>query len=376
MNNLLQLFQSAETEMNQYHFERKEIIRSLIVALLAQVHAVLLGPPGTGKSRIVRDICRRVMGQYFEWLLTRMTTPEELFGPMSLKALEHDQYRRITTGKLPEAEIAYLDEIFKGSSAILNTMLGVLNERVFHNNGQPTQLPLQMVVGSSNELPEDREELGALWDRFLIRHVVYPIKDQSMFMKMLTVDKSPVPSVNIQAQDLEQAQQEVTQVDLSEIYPVIASLRSQVNKLGIAVSDRRWHDAMNVVQANAWMNGHGRADSGDLDILQHVLWDNPEQRTDVAKAILTLVSPFDQEAQDILDEGMEAYQVAMAAPEDEQTQAGLEASKQLKSLIGRLEKVRDQAAQAGNPCRRAEEGVATLKSQNQEVFRECLKVEV
>lgn len=376
MNNLLQLFQATEREMNQYHFERKDIVRSLVVALLARVHAVLLGPPGTGKSRIVRDICQRVKGQFFEWLLTRMSTPEELFGPMSLKSLEQDEYRRITTGKLPEAEIAYLDEIFKGSSAILNTMLGVLNERIFHNDGQPTKLPLQMVVGSSNELPEDREELGALWDRFLIRHVVYPIKDQTAFMKMLTVDKNPTPSVFISAQDLAQAQQEVVQVDLSEIYPVIASLRSQVNKLGIAVSDRRWHDAMSVIQANAWMNGHTKADSSDLEILQHVLWDSPEQRTDVAKAILTLVSPFDQEAQDILDEAMEAYQAAMSAPEEEQTQAGLEASKQLKSLMGRLEKVRDQAQQAGNPCRRAEEGLVQIKAQNEEVLRECLKVGV
>ena len=149
----LDLFRQIESELNADHVERRPMIRGLLVGLISRQHSALLGPPGTGKSRLVRDVTSRVTGRYFEWLLTRMSTPEEIFGPVSLMALQQDSYRRVTTGKLPEADIVYLDETFKGSSAILNTLLSALNERIFHNDGQPMQLPLQMVVGASNELP-------------------------------------------------------------------------------------------------------------------------------------------------------------------------------------------------------------------------------
>ena len=155
-------FLTIEQEMNQSHFERTDVIRSLNVALIARQHVILLGPPGTGKSRLTHDLCRRILGRYFEWQLTRMSTPEEIFGPHSLQGLQQDRYRRIATGKLPEADVAYIDETFKGSSAILNTMLAAMNERVFFNDGQAVPIPLQMLVGASNELPEDREELGPL----------------------------------------------------------------------------------------------------------------------------------------------------------------------------------------------------------------------
>ena len=367
------LFMALESELNTEHIERRPVIRSLLVGLISRQHAVLLGPPGTGKSRLVRDVCSRVGGNYFEWLLTRMSTPEELFGPVSLKALENDSYRRITTGKLPEAEIGYLDECFKGSSAILNTLLGVLNERVFHNDGQPTPIPLQMAVGASNELPEDREELGALWDRFLLRHVVDYIRDQADFTRMLTLSARPAAQTQLTLGDLAQAQQEALQVDLSAILPTVVALRSEVQKIGVMVSDRRWHDAMTVVRANAWLNGNTAADENDLDILQHVLWSEPEQRATVAKTVLMMVSPFDQEAQDILDDAVELYHAAINAPEESQTQAGLEANKALKSAAKRLHTIVEKAEDAGKPCRRAEQGLQDVAMWGQEVLTKCLR---
>ncbi len=367
------LFTALESELNTEHIERRPVIRSLLVGLISRQHAVLLGPPGTGKSRLVRDVCSRVGGNYFEWLLTRMSTPEELFGPVSLKALENDSYRRITTGKLPEAEIGYLDECFKGSSAILNTLLGVLNERVFHNDGQPTPIPLQMAVGASNELPEDREELGALWDRFLLRHVVDYIRDQADFTRMLTLSARPAAQTQLTLGDLAQAQQEALQVDLSAILPTVVALRSEVQKIGVMVSDRRWHDAMTVVRANAWLNGNTAADENDLDILQHVLWSEPEQRATVAKTVLMMVSPFDQEAQDILDDAVELYHAAINAPEESQTQAGLEANKALKSAAKRLHTIVEKAEDAGKPCRRAEQGLQDVAMWGQEVLTKCLR---
>ena len=150
-------FLAIESELNAIYFEREEVIRGLLIGLLTRQHVLLLGPPGTAKSMLANDICSRIGGRYFHWLLARTSTPEELFGPISLKALEADSYRRVTTGKLPEANIAFVDEIFKCNSAVLNSMLSVLNERLFFNDGAPVEVPLQMAVGASNELPEDRK---------------------------------------------------------------------------------------------------------------------------------------------------------------------------------------------------------------------------
>ena len=185
MNELRNKFLAIEKELNRDYQERRDVIRGLLVGLLSREHVLLLGPPGTAKSALAEDLCNRIGGRYFRWLLARTSTPEELFGPVSLRALEQDSYRRVTTGKLPEATVAFLDEIWKANSAVLNTMLSVLNERLFFNDGQLVKVPLEFAVGASNELPEDREELGALWDRFLLRYLVGYIRDLRNFETML-----------------------------------------------------------------------------------------------------------------------------------------------------------------------------------------------
>ena len=129
---------------------------------------LLIGPPGTAKSALARAIAQAFSGNYFERLLTKFSTPEELFGPVSPKALEQDKFSRVISGKLPEAEFAFVDEVFKANSAILNSLLTLVNERVFHNDGAPIKCPLVTMFGASNELPEGKE-LEALFDRFLLR---------------------------------------------------------------------------------------------------------------------------------------------------------------------------------------------------------------
>src|SRR5439155_7200 len=151
-----ELLRSIRDELGQIFLERDELIDGALVALLAAQHVLVIGPPGTAKSMLADEVCRRLTGaRYFQWLLTRFTTPEELFGAVSLKALEQDDYRRLTTHKLPEAHIAFLDEIFKASSSILNTILTVMNERRFHNGREVTEVPLLTLFAASNELPED-----------------------------------------------------------------------------------------------------------------------------------------------------------------------------------------------------------------------------
>ena len=143
-------------ELKQMFLERAELIDGALAALLSSHHLLIIGPPGTAKSMLADELCRRIEGaSYFQWLLTRFTTPEEIFGAVSLKALEQDDYRRVTSHKLPEAQIAFLDEIFKSNSSILNAILTLINERLFHDGKAITRVPLLTLFGASNELPEE-----------------------------------------------------------------------------------------------------------------------------------------------------------------------------------------------------------------------------
>src|ERR1043166_4602481 len=172
-------------ELQQMFLERAELIDGALAALLSAQHVLIVGPPGTAKSMLADELCRRISGAtYFQWLLTKLTTPEELFGAVSLRALEADDYRRVTTHKLPEAHIAFLDEVFKANSSILNAILTLINERRFHNGRDVLDVPLITLFGASNELPEE-DELQALYDRFLLRFVVDYIADDFRFLRML-----------------------------------------------------------------------------------------------------------------------------------------------------------------------------------------------
>src|SRR5271170_7126366 len=172
-------------ELNRSFLERSELIDGSLCALLSASHVLIIGPPGTAKSMLADELCRRIDGaEYFQWLLTKFSTPEEIFGAVSLKGLEQDDYRRVTTHKLPEAHIAFLDEIFKANSSILNALLTLINERLFHNGRERITVPLITLFGASNELP-DEEELTALFDRFMLRFMVDYIGEDFRFLKML-----------------------------------------------------------------------------------------------------------------------------------------------------------------------------------------------
>src|ERR1044072_8655044 len=226
-------------EIRQMFLERRDLIDGALSALLCSQYDLIIGPPGTAKSMLADEICRRIEGaNYFQWLLTRFTTPEEIFGAVSLKALEQDDYRRVTSRKLPEAHIAFLDEIFKANSSILNAILTLINERVFHNGKEVTAVPLLTLFGASTELPEE-EELTALYDRFLVRFVVNYITEDFRFLRMLE-SQSQATRTALTLSELRELQEYVRNVVIpSHIYRSIADIRRELNKKSIQASDRR-----------------------------------------------------------------------------------------------------------------------------------------
>src|SRR3954453_1051179 len=192
--------------------ERDDEIDLVLTALLAREHVLLVGPPGCAKSLLLDAVMRWLGGKVFSCLLTRFTTPEELFGPVSVAGLKADEYRRITAGKLPEADGCFLDEVFKGSSAILNPLLRILNERTFDNGGDVVPVPLRLCVAASNEWPAQQEngkELAALFDRFLLRKSVRPILSQTGRQRLLWHrDHAPKLSTSITPAELDHAHSE------------------------------------------------------------------------------------------------------------------------------------------------------------------------
>ena len=366
-----------EQELTAQFLERREPIRGLLVGLLARQHVLLLGPPGTAKSELARAVCSRVAGaQWFYWLLGRTSTPEELFGPVSLRALEQDSYRRVTAGKLPEAHVAFLDEVFKANAAVLNLLLAVLNERIFHNDGTQTAVPLITAVGASNELPEDLEELGALWDRFLLRYVVDYIRDPRHFERLLTLPPRQAGGTAITLDELAAAQVEVQAVDVRAVVPTVVALRSTVAGMGIRVSDRRWRQSLSLVQAHAWLEGRTQATADDLEILTAALWDSPEQIPQIRQAVMAAVNPLDQEALELLDQATEIHARAMAAPEEKATEVGMEANTKLKRINERLATLRSQARETGRSTARIDEVAQRVATMQREVLARCLGITI
>ncbi|NJD33228.1 MAG: AAA family ATPase [Betaproteobacteria bacterium] len=225
--------------------ERGQCVRLCLLAALAGEHSLLIGPPGTAKSELARRLHSVFRdARYFERLLTRFSVPEELFGPLSIKALEEDRYERHTDGFLPDASIAFIDEVFKANSAILNALLTLLNEREFDNGAGRQRCPLISAIGATNEVPED--EVGeAFFDRFLVRLPVAAVSGEN-FGALLDAGRgrhwqAPGPELCLDAVDLAGIAGEASTVAVpDEFVAVLAELRQHCAEIPIHVSDRRW----------------------------------------------------------------------------------------------------------------------------------------
>lgn len=329
--------------------ERDRVVDGLLLGLLARQHVLLLGPPGTAKSMMARSLCEALEGaRFFEWLLTKFSTPEEIFGPISLSALESGRYERVTEGKIPEAHVAFLDEVFKANSAILNALLTLMNERRYHEGTEARSVPLETLVAASNELP-DEDELGALYDRFLLRFTVGYIEGDEAFTRLLALDaEGPLPRLD--HAELSALQARVRTIPVPE--PVLRDLveiRRRLRKEGVTPSDRRFRQALEVLRAAAVLDEADHVAPRHLDWLRDVLWTDPEDQEKVDRVLGQVATGLDDEAKKLANQAKEIYGYALRPWPDEtaKARAALEAHTKLHDLERRLAQLIENAKSRG-----------------------------
>lgn len=284
-------------QLGQGLVEREQTLKLALLTVLAGENLVLVGPPGTGKSLVARRVAQSLSGDgpasHFEYLLTKFSTPEELFGPLSISALKADRFHRNTAGYLPTVRIAFLDEIFKASSSILNALLTILNERVYHNGTEVQPVPLQSLIAASNELPADQEELAALYDRFLVRVFVDYVGTSNLSRLFEPTTEPTLPPQDLlTAQDLAQIRQAANQVVfepalIQTVQDIWATHKETFKEdRRERLSDRRLKKVIHLMRVSAATNGREAVDLSDLMLLKDCLWNHADNAPKVLEVVL------------------------------------------------------------------------------------------
>ncbi len=304
MENLTQRIQLLLEALNERVFGKEHIISLSLLSAVAGESIFLLGPPGVAKSMVARrlKLAFRNAGS-FDYLMSRFSTPDEIFGPVSISKLkDRDTYERMTEGYLPTATIAFLDEIWKAGPAIQNALLTILNEKIYRNGNHTFRVPLKGLVAASNELPASGQGLDALWDRFLVRMLVTGITDQSDFDRMIASPDESEPCVNtalqIEEQEYKTWQGKIGSISIHySIFEVIHTLKEKIedhnHKLQNAesteqplyVSDRRWKKLVKLLRTSAFLNGSDTIRLTDCLLLRHCLWNEVSQLEEINEMV-------------------------------------------------------------------------------------------
>lgn len=364
-------------EMRTQFYERDAEATGLMVATLSRQHLLMIGAPGTAKSALLMALVQAIEGaQSFVRLLTKYTVPEEVVGAVKLSALKLDKFERNIEGKMPTAHFAYLDEIFRSNSALLNLLLTMINERKFDNDGQRLDIPLETVMGASNSLPEEGGELAALFDRFLLRYVPSYIQEDGAFVSML---KAPEPTLRtkITLDELHQAQKDTAAIAIpDDVYQTIVTVRKSLGRESIIASDRRYKWCLSAIKAHAYLYGRQQATNDDVEILAACLWDEPAQRAKVNKAVLEIANPLQQVADAEMDAILSVLnELGKVKEEKDKANAASEAIAKLRKSKDALEKLQKQMQQAGKDTTRVATYVEQAKAKAREIMSTHLGID-
>ena len=307
--------------LNAGLYEKEEAVRLALLSAVAGESIFFLGPPGTAKSMISSRIHHAFKEgtKYFEYLMNEFSTPDEIFGSVKLKGLDEGIYEKNTTGYLPEAHIAFLDEIWKSGPAILNTLLTIINEKKFRNGNKLEKVPLQILLAASNELPKEKAGLEALYDRFIIRTMVNPVENEKSFFdlcensgKELVIPESMKPNL-LTIEEVQTWSEKINGTILTDkIKAVIMEIRRELElknqekereeKEKFYVSDRRWKKIIHLLKTSAFLCDRTEVDLMDMQLISYCIWNTPKQREEVKSIVKEIVQAHGLECTTAIDD--------------------------------------------------------------------------
>lgn len=377
---------TIEQEINAMFLEREQAIRMLLVCFLSGQHGVLIGDPGTGKSALIEEICCRVTDKtgtgltFFSYLMSKFTSVDEIFGPVSFPGMKNGSYERVLDGRLATAEIAFLDEFWKSTSAVVNTMLRVINERRFMNGITELNLPLISVVAASNELPEGNE-LAPIRDRFLLTHFVSHLSRGNRELLMLRKaglepDPWKQPKTKMNRADFTALREYTGQIAFSrDVIVAKNDIIFELEKEGIIISERRDGQCQSLMQANALLENRTIVDDDDLLILQDALWMEPGQRTTVSRIVNQHSNPTNARGAELKDQANTIYlQTRMAMETNKQDRskrllAASDGAGKLEAIKQELEQLQAQVSKGGKTNKRIDQAVTTVSTQYADLLK-------
>jgi len=375
-------FVKLREELKPLIFERTDEVTGLLLALLTRKHIMLVGPGGTAKSLTIRLVTNAIDGaSYWDYQFNKYSTPEDVFGPPSIKALQEGTFRRITTNRLPEAHFALADEVFEANASILNALRKIMNERLFENDGGNQKVPLEVLMAGTNLIPTE-ETLAALYDRFLLRYKLGYIAETANFLAMLKGPKgfeafAARMTVRMTLDEIHEAQDDVRQVSIPEaILEAIATIRATLGQQGVIASDRRWNESTEVIKAKAWLQGRAEAKMDDLGVLVDILWADPQHKGLVQSIVLEVANPLLKRAEEQHDAVQVAWSNLMKTQEEkEKVNKAVETLAKVNGALKELEKVKRDGEKDGMDMARVDEYIRVDREIQLRIQRDFLDIQ-
>ena len=370
-----------ELEMNQLFVERDSLVRLMLLAVVTGTNLLMLGPPGTAKSKITHELCKRVENaNYFQWMLNKTSDPSEILGPFSIKEMENDKFMRITTGKLPEAHIAFLDEVFKSNAPTLNALLTIMNEHIFYNDGKAMDIPLISMFGASNEPPED-ESLDALHDRFIFRMNLQYVREagnkkrmHNNYIEQRAGLLGMANKTTVTLAELKALQDATLTVKVSkDIVNQFIRLINDLEKEAIYVSDRRQNECFKILQGSAVLRGSNFVGLDDFKSLIYVLWNKEEEIPKIESIILKMVNPYDEKLVAIKKDFNELKtDIDNTTDPTEKSKKGISSKTIIEKLVTKTNKLINEATKNGKDVGEFIALRDEMVKYNQDILKSCL----
>jgi len=367
--------QQIIVEQTKTHKERAEVVEDVWSAIIARQHLLMLGKGGSGKSYLTRDVARRINRQdgtpvaYFEVALDETTTPDALSGPPDIRSMVEDGVtRRVTTGMFPECDFAFLDEFFNGNQPVIHHTMPMLNERIFHNNAAPTEIPLWSAFMGTNKLNADAD-MAAAWDRVHRRHIIGYVQQPENIQALIidsverkTQDYFDGSYTTVSLEEIKVAHEEAMNLVVPQaVWDIFLDLLESLKREGIEVSTRRQVEGMTAVLATAWLNGNEQVKVGDLAVLRHMYWSLQDELPKVRSVILEACNPGEKRALELLDDvkGLrKEYNDAKKLDKVKVNASAIEIFKRVGRINDEVEPLRESAELAGGGVKRLDSVLA------------------